>query len=147
MVLVALDHPLHAVEEQRLPGGIVRQAIAGVVAVVVRLDVGFVDHVQPEPIAEPVPLGRVRVVGRAHGVHVELLHERDVTHHEVVRHVLPTLGIDLVAVGALDQNRLPVDEQAAVPDFHLAEADERGNDLEHRAGPVLQRQEQLVEHR
>ena len=49
------------------------------------------------------------------------------------RHGEPVLEVLLVTIHALDQDRPAVDQQLAVADFHLAEADPAGDDLQHLA--------------
>ena len=61
----------------------------------------------------------------ADGVDVVLLHHEDVLDHALDRDGLAAIGIDLVAVHAFDQDALAVDEQVAVLDLDLAEADVR----------------------
>ena len=69
----------------------------------------------------------------------------DVLHHALDGDGLAAVGIDLVAVDALEQDALAVDQQVAVLDLHLAEADVDRDDFEHLAGVVLEREQQLVE--
>ena len=70
-----------AVQVGRRPRRVVGQPVLRIRAEAVALDVRFVDEVEAVPVAQVVPLRVVRVVRRAHGVHVVLLHQLDVAHH------------------------------------------------------------------
>ena len=59
----------------------------------VGLDVGLVDDVQPELVAEVVERLVVRVVGRAHGVDVVLLHQFEVAAGVVDGDRPPAIGV------------------------------------------------------
>ena len=119
VVLVALDHVLHALEER---GGVARVG-AQVVVVRVRLDVRLVDHVQAVAVAEVEPVRVVGVVRAAHGVDVEALHEPDVGLHQLARDRAAAAVVVVVAVDAADPQRPAVEQQ--LPPAHLdgAEAD------------------------
>ncbi len=140
VVLVALDHPLDAIQVRRPPGWVVGEPVLHVVAITVALDVRLVDDVEAVEVAELVPLGVVRVVRGADGVHVVLLHQLDVADHQRAIEVVAGVGAVLVAVDALEERRLPVDQDARVPDLDLAEADPRRDHLDHPARAVLERQ-------
>ena len=107
MVLVALDHVRDALDPRRL----VARVVAELVVERVRLDVRLVDHVQPVAVAEVEPVGVVRVVRRAHGVDVELLHQPHVRLHRLARERAARDVVVLVPVDAVDPHGLAVDEQ------------------------------------
>ena len=73
-------------------------------------------------VAEVVPVGIVGVVACAHGVEVKLFHQLDILKHALLAHHISAVGVELVAVGALYQHGLAVDEQLAVLYLHAAEA-------------------------
>ena len=129
VVVVAQHHAAVAVEVRGGEGGIAREVLR-LVAVVpaVRLDVGFVHDVEPVFVAEVVPQRHVGIVARAHGVHVQPLHLADVAHHLFARDAVARVGLHLVPVDPLDENRLAVDQQLPAADLDLAEphAERRG---------------------
>ncbi len=67
--------------------------------------------------------GVVGIVARPHGVDVVLLHQLDVADHRLTRDVVSGVRVVLVAVDALEVDRLAVHQQLAVVDLDLAEAD------------------------
>ncbi len=141
VVLVAVDHRHHALEH-----GVVPVRVLGeLVPLGVRLDVGLVVEVDAVLVAEVDPGRVVEVVGRAHSVEVVLLHDLQVGDHRLAGHRAPRLRVELVAVDALEQDRLTVDEQLAVAQFDLAEADARALQVEDRAVGVEKLDCDLVE--
>ncbi|MNP05608.1 hypothetical protein D3C76_975630 [compost metagenome] len=68
----------------------------------------------------------VRVVRTAHGVKVVLFHQFDVAAQGGFIHHLAVFRMMLVAIHPSDQQRLTVNLQQAVTDFHAAEADIAG---------------------
>jgi hypothetical protein len=124
VVLVALDHSPHAIDEGFLPRRIVGRVVPPLQREeAVRLEVALVDHVQPELVAEVEEARVRRVVARAHGVDVVGLHQLDVAPHHVLGHRAPRVGIELVAVDAVQLDAVPVDQQQPVLDHNPAEAD------------------------
>jgi len=113
----------------------------------VALDVGLVDHVETELVAERIPLAHVRIVAGADGVDVVLLHQADVLKHPLARHDLPEIGIPLVAVHTANEHWLAVDEKLPVARLARAEADAPGDHLERLARVVLEREQQRVKMR
>ena len=100
--------------------------------------------IQAVLVAQVVPAGIVRVMARADGVDVELLHYLDVLNHALHAHHIASIRVELVAVGTLDEHRLTVDEQLAAADAYVAEA----HLLAYHLGnliPALQRDVQVVE--
>ena len=89
----------------------------------VRLHIGLVDHVDPVPVAELVPKRIVGVMGGAHRVDVEALHEPDVRDHAFPGHSAAPFRIVFVAVHPFQTDRFPVEQKAAVPDLHLAKTE------------------------
>ena len=61
------------------------------------------------------------------GVDIELFHNADVLNHALTRNHVAAIGVHLVAVCALDEHRLTVDEELRVLDFHLAESRTHSN--------------------
>ena len=72
-------------------------------------EIRLIDNVNAVFIAQIIPVRTVRVMRRAHGVDVVLLHDADVCLHDLARHGVPVFGVRLVAVDAAQGNRLPVD--------------------------------------
>ena len=87
----------------------------------VTLLIGFCTHVYSILIAEVIPLWVVGIVGCAHGVDIELLHAPNILNHTLTTHHIAAIGVELVAVHALDEYRLTVDEQLAVAYLHTSE--------------------------
>ena len=100
------------------------------VAHAVALDVGLGCKVDAVLVAEVIPARVVGIVAGAHGVDVQLLHDLDVLNHTLHGDDIAAVGIQLVAVGTLDENGLTVDQQLATLDFHLADADALANRLQ-----------------
>ena len=61
------------------------------------------------------------------GVDIELFHKADVLNHALTRNHVGAIGVHLVAVCALDEYRLAVNEELRVLDFHLAESRAHSN--------------------
>ncbi len=119
VVLVPLHHAHAPVEEGGGEAGLVTE----IGQVCVALDVGLVDHVEAVFVAELVPKRIVGIVGGAHRIEVELLHQADVGEHRFPREGLSRGVVVLVPVDSLDQHRAAVHEQLAPADLDLAEAD------------------------
>ena len=125
VVLVAHHHAAVAVKrsraEARIDHGVARSACnAGemvlplrvvdpaVVAASVRLEVRLVHEVEAVLVRKVIPARIVRVVAQAHAVYVVALHELDVLDHPLVRNCVAMVRVHLVAVHALEQDRLSV---------------------------------------
>ena len=121
VVLVALQNLLG---EQRLLGLGLRT-----VAEAVALLVGLGSHIDAVLVAEVVPYGVVRIVAGAHGVDVQALHDLDVLNHALTAHHVATVGIELVAVGTLDEHGLTIHQQLGILNLHAAEAHLLRDDL------------------
>ena len=122
VVDVALRHALHALQVGLLVDGIVAERLRAV-AHAVRLDVGLVDHVEAVAVAEVQPARVVGIVAGADRVDVELLHDADIPQHLGFRDHVAARGGHLVAVGALDQDGLAVDQQLPAFDLHRPETE------------------------
>ena len=107
---VAGHHPRDALDPLRPVAGVVAQ----LVDVGVRLDVGLVDHVQPDLVAKVEERLLVGVVRGPDRVDVEPLHQLDVGAHLVAADRAPCRRVEVVAVDAVDEHRLAVDQQLAV---------------------------------
>ena len=64
-----------------------------------------------------------------YGVDVEVLHHLYVLQHPLAGHHVAAVRIHFVAVGALEEDRLPVDQYLRVLQLNLAEAYLYGDDL------------------
>ena len=67
----------------------------------------------------------------AHGVDVELLHDLYVLDHALHAHHIASVWVYLVAVGALYEDGLSVDQELRVLDLYRSEAHLLRNDLKH----------------
>ena len=160
VVLVALDHPLHAVHAGRFPlriaGGVARpvlgvgpftlfvQGRAGL-AESMRLQVALIDDVKPIPIAQIKPARIVRIVAAAHCIHVVGLHQQDVANHRLHRHRPAEIRMMLVSIHALHLDRHAVYSEHAVDDFDFSEAGLLRDDFDAVASGILQCHERRVE--
>ncbi len=128
MVLVALDHPDHAVDARRLPGGSVGRAGSSPRLIPKPCDSrsALVDDVEPVLVAEVVETRIVRIVRGADRVDVVPLHQHHVPHHGLERHGPAEIGVMLVPVDALEHDAYAVDQKVPVP--HLARSGSRHAD-------------------
>ncbi len=55
------------------------------------------------------------------GVDIQALHHLDVLNHALHAYVVTSIRVHLMTVGTLQENRLTVDQELLVLDFHLAE--------------------------
>ena len=133
MVLIPLHQPYLPVHICRSPPGILRQHIPGAM----RFQVGFIDDIKTILITKPVPCRIVGIMTGPHGIDVVLLHELDIPDHRGQRDSLPVHRMNLVSVDPLEQHRLPIDKEPAVPDLHLAEAELRAGAFYDAAFAVL----------
>eukprot|EP00965_Chrysotila_dentata_P104648 3455945-Pleurochrysis_carterae.AAC.2 len=79
----------------------------------------LVNHKHAVTVAEVEPVRVVRVVRRADGVEVERLHRTHVAQHRFARDHVPRLGVVLVAVHTLDQQRLAIEQQLRALDLTM----------------------------
>ena len=140
MVLVALHHAGAALQPRRAIVRVVAQQHVETVA----LDVGLVDDVETELVAQVEEPGIVRVVRATHGVHVVALHRDEVGAHVVDRHRFAALGVMIVTVDAADHHALAVDQQVAPVDGDGAEPDRVADGLLHDAIGRNERDDEAV---
>ena len=119
MVLVALHHPSAAVH----PRVHVPRIVAEAEDVRMRLDVGLVDHVHAELVAEVVEAGIVGCVCGAHRVESVLLHEHEIRPHLVDSHDASGVGVEVVPIDATQQHRRAVHEELAPANVETPESD------------------------
>jgi len=113
MVFVALDH-CPAPRHKRIPPfGFSRRGLA-FAPQVMAFDIGFVDNVQAQFVAQVVPVRYVGIVRRSDGVDVVLFHQFDVPDHGFAADDPPRIGIELVAVDALKGYGFAVNQQLTV---------------------------------
>ena len=145
MILVAFDHAHGAVHVRGGQSRILGQRLRAV-AHAVAFDVRLVNQVDAVSVAQVVPRGLVRDNG---SVRTALMLCCFITWMSWIMPstvmAWPAIRVKLVPVHALEQNPLAVDQQIAVLDLHFAEADVHGDDFEHLAGGILEREQQLVE--
>ena len=80
----------------------------------------------------------------AHCVHIQFLHYADVVDHVLLGDDIALVGVHLVAIRALDEDRLAVDKQLAVLDLDSSESEVDGRAF-HNVLPVGGRHFQSVE--
>mmetsp|Transcript_10319 Transcript_10319/g.18952 ORF Transcript_10319/g.18952 Transcript_10319/m.18952 type:complete len:232 (-) Transcript_10319:1359-2054(-) len=118
VVLIPNHHSLHPVQHGRR----VRMIAADHVVMPVAFDIGFIHDVQAEFVRKVVKVWIIRIVRRANGIKVVFLHQHQVFPDFFEGHRLaPDLAV-IVTVHALHENRLAVDEELPVPDFHGSES-------------------------
>jgi hypothetical protein len=122
VVLERLDHVDDAVDVGALPGRVLGQRFPAV-AHAVGLDVGLGADVEAEFVAEFVEAGVVRVVAGAHRVDIGALHQQQVIEDVLFGEVVAGDRVVVVAVDALDEDGLAVDEELAVLDLGAGEAE------------------------
>ena len=101
------------------------------VAKTVALLIGLGEDIDTVLVAEVVEAGVRRIVTGADCIDVELLHNLDVLQHALHAYHVAAIGVNLVTVGALEENGLAIDQHLRVLDFYLAEAHLLGEDLCH----------------
>ena len=93
------------------------------VAHAVRLNVRLGADVEPVDVTELVEVGIIRVVAGADSIHIELLRQLHVLQHPLARHDASGIGVGVVAIGALDEDRLAINLEQSVLDPDVAETD------------------------
>ena len=106
------DHPL------RLLGERLRS-----VTHAVRLNVRLSTDVETVDVTELVEVGIIGIVAGADGIHIELLSQLHVLQHSLARHDASGIGVGVVAIGTLDEDRLAINLEQSVLDLDVAETD------------------------
>ena len=145
VVAEGFHHADGTFDDRLLPIGPLRRIVGRLVAEGVRLKVRLRNEIEAVFVAEVVEARIVRVVRRADGVDVVLLHDENVFDHVVVADGAAVVRIDFMAVDAANHDGDAVDEQVAVLDFDGAETDALRKRLDDSAFCVNQRNEQRVE--
>ena len=118
MIFVPQHHALPALHESCCPLWIVCQFIVDSVA----FDVGLIDNVKTVFVTKLVPTGIIGVVGGAHSIDVEALHEKDVSQHGLFGDGLAESIIVVMSVDAFKEHRFAIDEQVAAMNLNLSKA-------------------------
>ena len=154
MVVVAAHHAVDTVDARALPmrlasrdGGLLGEDVTGQAPAAMGFEVGLVDQVDAVLVAQLVPALLVRIVGGPDGVEVVPLAEDHIVDHVLLGDRAAALGIELVAVGALEYDALAINRHDAVLDAEAAESDLLDGDLGDVAGMVDDRDLELVEDR
>ena len=61
-------------------------------------------------VAEVIPAWIIGIMAGAHGIDVELLHDADILNHALYADDVAAVGVELMTVGTLDENRRAIDE-------------------------------------
>ena len=128
MIPVAQHHPPHPLTDRVLVSPIAGDR--GQAAV--RLDIGLVDDIEAEFVAQIQQARIVRVVRGAERVQVVAFHREHLLAQLRFRERLAVLRVVVVPVDAVDRHRAAVDQQPAIPDLDTAEAGQGGVSFEHR---------------
>ena len=130
MIAVAPDHAGDTVHARAFPDGIAARNggfrglhITGNGPAAVGLKVRLVDQVQAVFIAQFVESRLIRVVGGANSVDIVALAGDDVGEHLLLGDGTAQTRVELVAVGAAEDDALAVESHNAVNDFEMAEAE------------------------
>ena len=133
MVLVSLYQARNAVYMCRIPFRTVSRMWNRILEVrhgthSVSLNVRLIHHIESIFVAQLIEQRMVGIVARTHRIHVQLLHQFQVGHHDVPTLHMPQAVVMLVTVHALDIHRYPVHQQFRVLDFNPAETHLAGCD-------------------
>ena len=120
VVLVALDHVFHAVQVGIPPFRLFGEGFRAI-AHAVGFDVGLIDDIESEFVAEFEESRIIRIVGSSHGIDVGALHLEQVGTHVLAGHVVTGQRVVIVAVHAFEEDRLAVVQELAIADFVAAE--------------------------
>ena len=93
------------------------------VAHTVRLNIRLGTDIETVDVAELVEVGIIGVVTGADSIHIELLSQLHVLQHPLARHDASGIGVGVVAIGALDEDRLAIDLEQSVLDPDVSETD------------------------
>ncbi len=130
VVLVPLDHPPGPVQQRRLPACVVGRIAPPVLpAETVGLQIAFVDHPQPQFVAQVEEGGVRRIVAGAHGVDVVTLHQHQIVAHRLGAERAPVTRVEFMAVDAAQQDPAAVDLQQTVLDADRTEPDPQRDPL------------------
>ncbi len=143
MVKITLHHAGDTLGKGANPERIVRQTVHRRHAM--RFDIGLIHHIQTEAVTELIPVRMIRIMRGTHRIEVIALHQQHVLQHIFRTHRLPAFRMKFMPVGTTDQNRLAIDQQQAVFDFHTAETDITGLCLHQHAIICFQRHHQPVQ--
>ena len=116
VVTVAQNHAVDAVDKGRDPRGHTADALVCVI-----LQIRLVHAVKPVVVEHRVHALGVRVVGRADGVDVVLLHQEHVAQHRLRRHGAPVERVSVVTVHPFEEDALPVDVDKRSVNLDVAE--------------------------
>ena len=92
------------------------------VAHAVTLEVRLSGEIDTVFVAEVIPAWIIGIMAGAHGIDVKLLHDADILNHALYADDVAAIGVELMTVGTLDENRLAIDEQLSPLDLYMAEA-------------------------
>ena len=141
VVLVPLHHALAALHESQPPLGVLAELVPNPVG----LDVGLVHDVEADLVTQVQPARVVGIVRGAHGVEVVLLHQANILQHRLDGHGLAPIGVVVVAVHALYDDRHAIDAYLAIRQLDLAKAHPAALHLQARALGIAQGHQQGVE--
>ena len=92
------------------------------------LEVGFIDEINAVAAAQTVPLRAIWVMGGTHRIEVVLLQQANVPQHTLPIHIMPGVGVVLMAIDALEFDGNAIEEQAPVADLNPAKANWLGDE-------------------
>mmetsp|Transcript_49783 Transcript_49783/g.155789 ORF Transcript_49783/g.155789 Transcript_49783/m.155789 type:complete len:818 (-) Transcript_49783:229-2682(-) len=131
-VAIPDDHPRQPLHERFLPARVLRQPLLAVLShQPVSLDVCLIAHPQPVSVAELVEEDAVGVVARSDRVHVQLLHQLEILHHQLAAAVLSLPVIVLVSVHSPHLHWHVVDLQHSILDLNRSHPNPRRLHVHH----------------
>ena len=94
-----------------------------------RLQISLRHNIESVFITELIPVVIIGVVAGTHSVHVQLLHHQHILTHTLTRDIIAAIGIHLMAICTLNENRLTIDEQLPIRHTHIPKAYTLADDL------------------
>ena len=120
MIEIPRNHARESFEIAEVKARVVTQTLLARVA----LDVGFIDHVQAVLVAQIEKAWIVWIMRCAHCIKAVLLHQQHVFAHDFFRHGFAMHWMVIVAIHAIDQHALAIDQEVASLDVDAAKTDE-----------------------
>ena len=146
MVAITQHHPFGPVHIGFAPEWVFGELIPipPIILKAVRLEIRFVDYIQAILIAKIEPVGIVRVMRRSHGIDIVPLHHFHIAKHMGTGCDMAEVRMRVVAVNALQGNRLSIDQHSPVLNGDLPESYCEPLHREHTPSGIGECQQQRV---
>ena len=86
-----------------------------------RFKVCLSSHIDSIFITEVIPARIIRIMTGTNSVDIQLLHNLNILNHALHADYIATIRIYFMTVSTLDQDRLAIDQELCILDFHIAE--------------------------